>query len=42
MHLLLRTIVVFFLEQVNKSNSKEESAIMTVREGFKEDEILAA
>lgn len=40
MHLLLKTF--FFVEQVNQSNSKEESAVRTVRQEFKEDEILAA
>lgn len=39
MHLLLKD--PFFLEQVNQSNSEEESAIMTVRQEFKEDEALA-
>ena len=40
MHLLSRP---FFppLEQVNQSNSKDESTIMSLRQGFKEDEIVA-
>ena len=29
------------LEQVNQSKSKDESTIMTLRQGFKEDEIVA-
>lgn len=39
MHLLLKD--PFFLEQVDQSISKEESATMTVRQEFKEDKVLA-
>lgn len=39
MHLLLKDL--FFLEQANRSNNKEESAIITVRREFKEDEAPA-